>query len=96
MIFIYISSNVTIAVLFSIAILLKRQKKRELLTKVSRYSYFVWSLNNKFGDWGLGTGDWELGTGDWGLGIGLFFLISSVPFVYSAVLEISGKVPEII
>ncbi|MEH1780100.1 hypothetical protein [Nostoc sp.] len=45
MIFIYISSNVTIAVLFSIAILVKRQKKRELLTKVSRYSYFVLILN---------------------------------------------------
>ncbi|MBN3960948.1 hypothetical protein [Nostoc sp. NMS8] len=33
MIFIYISSNVTIAVLFIIAILVKKQKKRELLTQ---------------------------------------------------------------
>ncbi|MEH2409855.1 hypothetical protein [Nostoc sp.] len=41
MIFIYISSNVAIAVLNILAIVEKRQKKRELLTKVSRYSYFV-------------------------------------------------------
>ncbi|MEH1826147.1 MAG: hypothetical protein V7L22_12400 [Nostoc sp.] len=70
MIFIYISSNVTIAVLFSIAILLKRQKKRELLTKVSQYSYFVWSLNNKLGDWGLGLDFSQVrnprGVGGWG------------------------------
>ncbi|MGF1933915.1 MAG: hypothetical protein RM347_005880 [Nostoc sp. ChiQUE02] len=46
MIFIYISSNVAIAVLISIAILAKSQKKRELLIKVSRYSYFVWCVNN--------------------------------------------------
>ncbi|QFS47578.1 hypothetical protein GXM_05070 [Nostoc sphaeroides CCNUC1] len=41
MIFIYISSNVAIAALVSLAIMTKRQKKREFLTKISRYSNFV-------------------------------------------------------
>ncbi|MEH2375852.1 hypothetical protein [Nostoc sp.] len=46
MIFVYISSNVAIAVLNILAIVEKRQKKREFLTKVSRYSYFVWFVND--------------------------------------------------
>ncbi|MEH1820579.1 MAG: hypothetical protein V7L31_16110 [Nostoc sp.] len=41
MIFIYISSNVTIAVLFSITILVKRQKKRELFIKVSHQAFAI-------------------------------------------------------
>ncbi|MEH2253363.1 hypothetical protein [Nostoc sp.] len=46
MIFIYISSNVAIAVLISLVILAKRQNKRELLTKLSSSSYFVWFVND--------------------------------------------------
>ncbi|MDF5738356.1 MULTISPECIES: hypothetical protein [unclassified Nostoc] len=57
MISIYISSNVAIAVLISLAIVEKRQKKREFLTKVSRYTYLVWYVNHtlvkRSGHWAL-------------------------------------------